>query len=114
MYGKLLLSSLLAGEELNIVYEQELGWMVASAEFVASTPCDRRHEVVRELLGCYIEANHPASGCMMGDRLQEMCLTELGLTMDKERIIVTSGVLRRPTSSSGGHTIAVRDHEVLE
>src|SRR5262249_57227969 len=86
---ELLLRALLAGDELDVVDQEDVDRAIAAAELRRPVVADRVDELVREALGREVGDRHAAEqpGAVVTDGVQEVRLAEPGSAIDEERIV---------------------------
>ncbi len=95
---ELLLGPLLAGKELDVVYEKDVVLPIRATEALdaaLAAVADRVDEVVCELLGRYILHTQvrEARVDVVSDRLQKVCLSEADTSIDEQRVVGATGRL---------------------
>ena len=93
---ELLLRGLLAGDELNIVDEENVRLAVPLAEFLRRAVADRLDHFVREFVSLYIKDIHlrVAEGDLVADGVQKVRLAKSRVAVDEERVIEARGLRR--------------------
>ena len=96
MCEEFLLRRLLAGDELNIVDEENVRLAVPLAEFLRRAVADRLDHFVREFVSLYIKDIHlrVAEGDLVADGVQKVRLAKSRVAVDEERVIEARGLRR--------------------
>ena len=86
---ELLLRPLLAGDELDIIDQEEIDGAVLGAELGGPVVADRVDELVCEALGGEIEQaeGRVESGDLVADGVEQVGLAEADAAVDEERVI---------------------------
>src|SRR5688572_18316252 len=113
---ELLLRALLAGEELDIVDQQDVRLAVTLAEFHQTAGLDRVDEVIRDPLAGNTEPLPPAllRENAMPDRMHEMPLPQTPPTIHEEGIVRFAGRLADGDASGVGELVVRADDEGLK
>ena len=111
-----LLGAFLAGEELDVVDEQDIGLAVFFAEFHQRAVLDGIDELVRELLAG--EVNDLCGGVvglhMMADRLEEVGFSNAADAVDKEGIVGDGGRIADGERGGVGEFVVTTHDEILK
>ena len=113
---ELLLQALFAGEEVDVVDEQEIYMAIAPAEIGRGAVLDGVDELIGKLLGG--DVDHLAAVVHMTDvmanSLHEMGLAEPDTTVDEERIVRASERLRNGKARGLTEMVAIADDKGVE
>ena len=113
---KFLLCAVLAGDELNIVHEQQIRVAVFLAEVLGRAGADGFDHLVDKLLaldvGNFCRWIVVADGLTDGE--QQVRLAEAGVAVDQKRVICLAGILRHGDGRRVGELVARADDEAVE
>jgi hypothetical protein len=90
---ELFLRALLAGDELDVIDEEEIDGAVLGAELGGAVVADRVDELVREALGGEIEQaeGRVEARDLVADGVKQVRLAEADAAVDEERVIRLRG-----------------------
>ena len=110
---ELLLRALLAGDELDVVDEEDIDTAVAFAELLALLRTDRVDELVRELFAGRVRDAllRVARDHRVSDRVHQMRLAESRAAVDEERVVAVARPLGHRQGSSVRETVVRAHHE---
>ena len=113
---ELFLGLFTAADEVHVVDEQQIGLAVLAAEEVRGPLVDGRDQIVHELFGGDIDdaGGGIALEDVVGDALHQMGLSEAGGTVDEERIVGRTGLLRDRRRRRRRELIGLTDDEIVE
>ena len=113
---ELLLRALFAGEELDVVDEQDVGLAVPATEFDQGIRLNGIDELVGEGLAAHVSHLGPAAqgGQMMADGLEEVGLAETDPAVDEERVVGAGRGFGHGQGSGVGEFTVGSDHERIE
>ena len=113
---KFLLCAVLAGDELNIIHEQQVRVAVFLAEVLGRAGADGFDHLVDKLLA--LNVGNLRRGVVVADGLadgeQKMRLAEAGVSVDEQGVIRLTGVLRHGNGRRMGELVARADDEAVE
>ena len=94
---ELLLGALLAGDELDVVEEEDVDATEGLPKDLHPLAANAVDELVDELLGGHVDDAVSRLGCgdAMGDGVQEVGLAEPGAAVEEERVVGVARVVRR-------------------
>ena len=107
---------LLAGDELNIVHQQQVGLTVLLAHLGGFALADGVDQFVGEIVALHVcdlgvgvvAADH------IGDGVDQVGLTQTGVTVDQQGVVVLGGMLRDRLGGGVGQLVGRAHHEGLE
>ena len=113
---KLLLGGLLAGDELDIVHQQQVGHAVLHPEVLGAASADGGDQLVGELLAGNVHDNKIGVGALdlSLDGREQMGLAQTGAAVDEQRVIGPGGVGRNRLRRSKRKLVGGTLDEVLE
>ena len=113
---ELLLRALLAGDELDVVDQEEVDRAVLGAELRGAVVADGVDEIVREALGGEVEQaeRRVQARDLVTDRVEEVRLAEADTAVDEERVVGLRRQLGDRLAGGLGELVGVADHEGLE
>ena len=113
---KFLLRGLLAGDELDIVNEEEVNVAVFHAEFLARALFDGFEQLICELIALYVGDLRAGIvlAYILADRKQQMRLAEAGVAVDKQRIVRAAGLVRDGDCGIVRKLVGVSDDEAIK
>ena len=113
---ELLLRALLAGDELDVVDQEEIDGAVLGAELRGAVVADRVDELVREALGREIEQAEARVEArdLVADRVEQVRLAEADAAVDEERVVGLRGQLGDRLAGGLRELVGVADHEGIE
>jgi hypothetical protein len=113
---ELLLRALLAGDELDVIDQEEIDGAVLGAELGGAVVADRVDELVREALGGEIEQaeGRVEASDLVADRVEQVGLAQADTAVDEERVVGLRGQLGDGLAGRLGELIGVADHEGIE
>ena len=113
---KLLLRGLLAGDELDIVYQQQICHAVLHAEVLGAAGADGGDQLIGELLAGNIHDDEVGVGALdLGlDGGEQMGLAQTGAAVDEQRVVGAGGIGRHRLRSSKRKLVGGAFDEVLE
>ena len=113
---KLLLGGFLAGDELDIVHQQQVGHAVLHPEVLGAAGADGGDQLVGELLAGNVHDNKIGVGALdLGlDGREQMGLAQTGAAVDEQRVIGSGGVGRNRLRRSKRKLVGGTLDEVLE
>lgn len=113
---KLLLRGLLAGDELDIVNEEEVNVAVFHAKFLARALFDGLQQLICELIALYV--GNFRAGIVLADILadgqQQMRFSKAGVAVDKQRIVRAAGLVRDGNGGIVRKLVGVSHDEAIE
>ncbi len=111
---KLLLRALLAGDELDVVDEQDLSVAVFISKVLCCVCANRLHQIIGEGFGGDIEhAQSPSIGGL-ADSVEKVGFAQPYTAIDKERIISASRRLRHSLGSGLSQAITRTDDKIVK
>ena len=113
---KLLLGLLLAGDELDVVHQQQVRAPVFLPEFLGAARLDGVDQLVGEVVAFYIHdlVPGPAGVDALADGQQQMGLAKTGVAVDEQGVIHVSRILRHRQRRGVGVLVGGTHHEVVE
>jgi hypothetical protein len=113
---ELLLGAFLAGDELDVIDQEEIDGAVLGAELGGSVVADRVDQLVREALRREIEQAERGveASDLVADRVKEVGFAQADTPVDEERVIGLRGELGDGLARRLGELIGVADHEGIE
>ncbi len=92
---ELVLRGFLAGEEMNVVDQEQVEFAVTAAERGDAAGLESLDEIVGESLGRDVgDAGLRVAGVdRVSDRVHQVGLAETGRTVDEERVVIVAGFL---------------------
>ena len=113
---ELLLRPLLAGDELDVVDEQEVDVPVAPPKLRRAVVADRVDQLVGEPLGGDVDDDHSREqlGALVADRVQEMRLAQADPAVDEEGVVGLRGQLGYCLTGGLGKLVRGPDDEGVE
>src|SRR3990172_9113774 len=111
---ELLLGAVLAGEELDVVDEEDLRRAVAAAELVLAALGDGGDEVFGELLAGDVEGATLRDGEAVGYRLEEVGLAETWPAVDEQRVVTGAGLVGGGDGGGRRQAVGLADDEALK
>jgi len=113
---KLLLGGFLAGDELDIVHQQQVGHAVLHPEVLGAAGADGGDQLVGELLAGNVHDDEIGVGALdLGlDGREQMGLAQTGAAVDEQRVIGPGGVGRNRLRRSKRKLVGGTLDEVLE
>ena len=113
---KLLLGGLLAGNELDIVHQQQVCHAVLHAEVLGAAGADGGDQLIGELLAGNIHDDEVGVGALdLGlDGGEQMGLAQTGAAVDEQRVVGAGGIGRHRLRSSKRKLVGGAFDKVLE
>ena len=113
---ELVLDLLLAGYELHVVHQQQIGFPVFGPEFAAPAGPDQLDELVDEVVALDIDDLGVAVVFAddVGNGVQQVGLAQAGVTVDQQGVVVLGGMLRHRHGGGIGQLVAGAHHEGIE
>ena len=105
---------LLAGDELDVVDEEDVGLAVLVAEVLDAVLPQGGDEVVGEMLGAGVEVAPALVGYGVADCVQQMGLAEAHACVDEERVVGCAGLVGDGDSGGVGEAVGLADDERRE
>ena len=113
---ELLLRTLLAGEELDVIDQQRMQRAVGVLEFVDAVVLQRSHHVADEALGMHVGDARVriALADQVADRVHQVGLAEADAAVDEQRVVGGAGIFRDLQRRGLGEVIALAFDETVE
>jgi len=113
---ELLLRPLFAGDELDVVDEEQVDRTVACPELRGPVVADGVDELVGEALRGEVHDRHPLEEThgFVADRVEQVRLAEADSTVDEERVVGLGGQLGHGLAGGLGELVGRADHEGVE
>ena len=113
---KLVLSGLLAGDELDIVHEEKVDVAVLYAKLLRSAVLDGFDHLIGELVA--LDVGYLLGGVLLVDSLsdgeEKVGLAETGISVDEKGIVDLAGILADGDGGGMGEVVRVADDEAVE
>jgi hypothetical protein len=109
-----LLGLLLAADELDVVYQQDINIAELAAELFGAPPPDGADELVGELLGADVEGAEVVGAGGVVDGVQQVGLAQPHPAVEEEGVIALTGVFGGAQRGGVGQAVAVADDEGVE
>ena len=113
---ELLLGAFLALQELDVVHQEDVDVPVAALERHFTVVTQAVDEVVGELFGGYVTDPHARkeSLCVVASRVQQVCLTQPGLTPDEQGVVSPRRRLGHGNGRGVGEAVGGANDEGVE
>ena len=113
---KFLLGADLAGDELDIVHQQQVGHAVFFPEGSYIAPLDGADQLVGEIVALDIDdaVGRAGAGDVTGDGIEKVGFAQTGLAVDKQGVIGTGRFLRYGIGGRMGKLVAAAHDEALK
>ena len=113
---ELLLGLYLAGDELDIVHQQNVRLPVLLPELRVPVLPDGGHQLVGEVVA--LDVDDPGSGPSflrrVGDGVQQVSLAQSAVAVDEKRVVFLAGLLRHRLGGGEGQLVLRPDHVCLK
>src|SRR5579859_497842 len=111
---ELFLGGFLASDKLYIVYQQDVHCSIARAEEVGCALANRLDDLVGEALGRHIGDMQPRAPRQMPDGMEQVCLAQPHVAIDKQRIVSLAWCGRHFLCRRIGQTVRCSNRERLK
>ena len=113
---KFLLGLHLAGDELDVVHQQQVRPAVFLPEFAVAPGLDGADQLVGEIVPFYVDyaAFRTVMPDGVGDGIEEVGLPQAGIPVDQQGVVFVRQVLRDGLGRGEGHLVGVAHDEFLK
>jgi len=113
---KLFLGSFLAGDELDVVEDQDVDVPEFSLEFVHLVSSQGGDELIHERFGTQVDdfQARALSHRVVADRIDEVSLTETDAAVDEKRVVMIARLVCHSDAGGMSKLVAGADNEIVK